>query len=133
MDQAKHKECRVNRLSCNSALGILAAAVSFLFADPVGRGADDSVVTSVRSGAWSAARTWETGKVPAAGTKVFIRWGHSVTYDAKSDAVIRGITVAGTLTFATDKDTELNVGLIRVEDRADYSEEGFECDADLAE
>ena len=67
-----------------------------------------------------------------AGSKVLIKAGHAVTYDGKSVDVIRGITVAGTLAFATDKDTEVNVGLIRIEDRENYSEDGFECDAHLA-
>src|SRR5438045_17906 len=85
-------------------------------------------VKSAKSGNWSEAGPWDTGKVPAAGDKVLIRSGHAVTYDAKSDAVIRGITISGTLAFATDKDTVLNVGLIKIEAGDTYSEEGFDCD-----
>ena len=33
----------------------------------------------------------------------------------KSDAVIRGLNIAGTLVFATDKDTVLDVGLIKIQ------------------
>src|SRR6185369_11631820 len=93
---------------------------------------DQSVVRSARNGFWSEAQTWDGEKVPGAGSKVLIKAGHTVTYDGKSTDVIRGITVAGTLAFATDKDTEINVGLIRIEGREDYSEDGFECDAHLA-
>ena len=58
-----------------------------------------------------------------------IRTGHQVVYDRKSDAVIRSIHVAGTLSFATDRDTELNVGLIKIQPGNDASEDGFNCDA----
>src|SRR4051794_19014474 len=67
-------------------------------------------VRSVRSGPWLVATTWEGGKVPTAGARVQIRTGHTVTYDLQSDQVIRSIHVAGTLTFARDRDTRLDVG-----------------------
>jgi hypothetical protein len=76
---------------------------------------DADVVRTMRSGPWSAAETWEQGKVPGAGAKVLIRTGHRVVYDVASDAVIRGVNVAGELTFATDRDTRLNVGLIKIQ------------------
>src|SRR5262249_37854411 len=69
---------------------------------------------SLRSGPWSAPATWEGGKVPGAGARVQIRTGHTVTYDLKSEQLIRSIHVAGTLTFAGDKDTRLDVGLIKI-------------------
>src|SRR5262245_6528539 len=90
--------------------------------------AQAALVKSARSGNWSDAATWDTGKVPAAGDKVLVRTGHTITYDAKSDAVIRGITISGTLTFAPDKDTVLNVGLVKIQAGDEYSEEGFDCD-----
>src|SRR5262249_33791070 len=37
--------------------------------------------------------------------------------------------LAGTLAFATDKDTRLDVGLIKIQPGEGYSEEGFDCDA----
>src|SRR5438128_10775035 len=83
----------------------------------------EEIINSARSGPWSAAATWEGGRVPDAGARVLIKTGHAVTYDVKSDKVIRGITISGSLAFATNKDTELNVGLIRIEHREDYSEE----------
>lgn len=90
--------------------------------------ADPPVIKSAKSGSWSAATTWEGNAVPGAGARVLIREGHTVSYDVKSDAVIRGINVGGTLTFATDKDTVLNVGLIKIQPGEEYSEDGFDCE-----
>lgn len=87
------------------------------------------VIQSKQSGSWSAATTWERGEVPGAGARVFIREGHRVVYDVKSDAILRAINVAGTLSFAADKDTRLDVGLIKVQSGDEFSEDGFECDA----
>jgi hypothetical protein len=67
--------------------------------------------------------------VPAAGARVLIRRGQRVVYDLKSTQVVRAINVAGTLSFATDRDTLLVVGLLKVQDTEEYSEEGFDCDA----
>jgi hypothetical protein len=89
------------------------------------------LVRSAKSGPWSDGGTWEGGKVPAAGARVQVRAGHTVTYDAKSDAVIRFIHVAGALTFAPDRDTLLNVGLIKIQAGEDATEGGFDCDAHL--
>src|SRR5262249_5411612 len=87
------------------------------------------LIRSARSGPWSAADTWEGGKLPAAGARVQVRAGHTVTYDVKSDAAIRSIHVAGTLTFARDRDTVLTVGLIKIQAGDDASEDGFNCGA----
>jgi G8 domain len=86
------------------------------------------LVRSARSGAWSAPGTWEGGKAPAAGSRVLIREGHKVLYDVNSDQAIRAINVAGTLSFAPDKDTRLDVGLIKIQAGEEFSEEGFDCD-----
>jgi len=90
--------------------------------------ADAPVIRSAKSGSWSSAETWEGGKVPAAGARVHVLAAHTITYDVKSDDVIRALNVSGTLTFAKDKDTLLNVGLIKVEPNDVFSEEGFDCD-----
>jgi hypothetical protein len=87
------------------------------------------VVRSAKSGAWSAPATWEGGKVPTAGARVMVRRGHAVLYDVKAVQPVRAVLVAGTLAFATDRDTRLDVGLIKVLDSEQYSEEGFDCDA----
>jgi hypothetical protein len=64
---------------------------------------------------------------------VQIRTGHTVTYDLNSDRVIRSIHVAGTLTFARDRDTRLDVGLIKIQAGDDVTENGFDCSAHTAE
>ena len=71
-------------------------------------------VRSAGSGPWSDAGTWQLQRPPHAGDRVLIRAGDRVTYDVKSDDVIRSISVAGALTFAPDRDTELNVGVVTV-------------------
>ncbi|MGH7226412.1 MAG: G8 domain-containing protein, partial [Gemmataceae bacterium] len=92
-----------------------------------------TVLRSARSGPWSVAATWEGGKVPAAGARVQIRTGHRVEYDVKSEQVIRSIHVAGILSFARDRDTRLDVGLIKIQSGEDASENGFDCDAHVAD
>jgi hypothetical protein len=91
------------------------------------------LVRTAGSGSWSDAKTWEGGKLPAAGARVQVRAGHRVVYDRKSEDVIRSIHVAGTLTFAAGRDTELNVGLIKIQPGDDASENGFDCDAHMTD
>ena len=83
------------------------------------------LVRSARSGPWSAPATWEVGKLPVAGSKVQVRAGHTVRYDVQSAQVIRSLHLAGTLTFASDRDTRLDVGLIRIQAGDSTDEEGF--------
>jgi len=90
------------------------------------------VVKSAKSGPWSDAATWEGGTVPSAGSKVLIRSGHSVLYDVDSDKAIRSVHVGGLLKFATDRDTRLDVGLIKVQPGEDCVEDGFNCEVHLA-
>ena len=87
------------------------------------------VIRSVQSGPWSAATTWEGGKVPASGIGVLVRTGHTITYDVIAAEPLRSLHIAGTLSFATDRDTRLNAGLIRVQQDEEVSEEGFDCEA----
>jgi hypothetical protein len=91
------------------------------------------VVRSARSGPWSDPQTWEGGKAPAAGCKVLIRDGHAVVYDVAPEQVIRSLHIDGTLRFADDRSTRLDVGLIRVGAGGGTAEEGFDCDAHLTE
>src|SRR5262249_9292679 len=95
--------------------------------------AEPPVIRSAGSGSWSAAATWEGKKTPAAGTRVLIRTGHTVTYDVHSTKVIRSVHISGTLTFATDRNTRLEVGLIKVQAGDGTKEDGFDCDAHVAE
>src|SRR5437762_667964 len=69
--------------------------------------AGPGLIRSAQSGPWSAPTTWEGGKVPAAGARVQVRSDHTVSYDLKSDQVIRSIHVAGTIRFPHDRDTRL--------------------------
>jgi hypothetical protein len=84
---------------------------------------------SARSGPWSAKETWELGRVPTTGDRVVIRAGHRVAYDVESPDVIRLVQVAGTLEFARDRNTRLDVGLLTVVPNEEPSEEGFDCHA----
>lgn len=88
----------------------------------------DSVICSAQSGPWSSPATWEGSTLPVAGSTVLIREGHTVVYDIDSDQVIRSVHVSGTLSFAPDRDTRLDVGLIRIAPGNQVIEEGFDCD-----
>lgn len=89
------------------------------------------VVRTAMSGKWSAPTTWEGGKLPDEGARVLIRTGHRVVYDLHSGRVIRSINVAGTLAFAPDRDTRLDVGLIKIQAGEEFSEDGFDCEGHI--
>jgi hypothetical protein len=84
-------------------------------------------VQSIASGDWSAASTWSP-RPPKAGDRVKISRDTRVVYDVASDDVIRMIQVVGTLSFARDRDTLLNVGIVKVQASETCSESGFACD-----
>src|SRR5436190_8221346 len=106
------------------------AVLASLLLTAAGPAAD--VVKSAKSGPWSDPATWAGGTVPPAGSKVLVRPGHTVLYDVVSDQAIRSVHVGGTLRFATDRDTRLDVGLIKVQPGEDCVEDGFNCDVHLA-
>jgi len=116
---------------------VLAAAALALSPAPLF--AAEPVIRSAKSGPWSAPETWEGGKVPMAAARVQVRAGHTVTYDlppavaARTGRMIRSIHVAGTLTFARDRDTWLDVGLIKIQPGDDAGEAGFDCEAHVPE
>ena len=83
---------------------------------------------SVRSGAWSDPQTWQPAQVPAQGQRVLVSSNTRVIYDRESEAVIRLVQVAGELSFARDRNTALNVGLLKVQNSERCSENGFRCD-----
>src|SRR5262245_23672405 len=87
------------------------------------------IIRTAQSGAWSAPAAWQGDKLPAANARVLIREGHRVVYDLQATEPIRSLTVSGTLSFAGDKDTRLDVGLIKIQAGEDCTEEGFACDA----
>lgn len=90
-------------------------------------------IHSVRSGPWSSSATWSSSSVPGEGSRVHIAAGNKVTYDIQSDANIRAVSIAGTLTFLPDRDTQLNVGVLKVEASDEPTEGGFDCDAHVME
>jgi G8 domain len=94
-----------------------------------GAGKAAPLIRSARSGPWSLPATWEGGKAPAGGARVQVRAGHTITYDVQSTEAVRFLHVAGSLTFARDRDTRLDVGLIKIQPGEDASEDGFTCDA----
>src|SRR5262245_54479544 len=129
MGPTKSKIARVVML----AIGLLAGGTGFL---PLPSSAAQQpkdpaapIVRTVQSGSWSAPATWEGGKVPSGNVRVLVREGHHVVYDTKATEPIRSLTISGTLSFAHDRDTQLDVGLIRIQAGEDCSEEGFACDA----
>jgi hypothetical protein len=85
-------------------------------------------VRSAQSGKWSDPNTWTAKRLPAGGDFVQIRPGHQIIYDVASDQAIRLLHVAGTLTFARDRSTRLEVGLIKVQPGEQVTEDGFLCD-----
>jgi hypothetical protein len=86
-------------------------------------------VRSGRSGRWSEPGTWLEKRLPRAGDYVQVRTGHSVLYDVSSDQAIRMVHVAGTLRFARDRSTRLDVGLLKIQPGDDATEDGFACDS----
>jgi hypothetical protein len=86
-------------------------------------------IRSAKNGSWSEPSTWEGGKVPPVGARVQVRSGHVVTYDVNSDQAIPAIHIAGRLSFARDRTTRLDVGLIKIQAGDEASEDGFDCDA----
>ena len=83
---------------------------------------------SIRDGDWTDPNTWQPAEVPAAGDRVLISRGTHVRYDAASDDVIRLVQIIGTLQFARDRNTLLNVGVLKVQNSDECSESGFACD-----
>ena len=87
------------------------------------------LIRSVHNGRWSDATSWEEGRIPGQGDRVQIRTGHVVVYDIVGDTTIRSIHVAGTLRFDPERDTRLDVGLIKIQAGDDPGESGFDCES----
>jgi hypothetical protein len=96
----------------NFFLKLFLGVLGFLASSLLLQGA---VVHSARSGNWSEAHTWKKSGVPKGGDQVVIGSGHHVIYETTSAEVIRSVRVAGRLEFATVRNTELNVGSIRIQ------------------
>lgn len=85
-------------------------------------------ITSVKNGDWSNPKTWSPARTPKQGDRVLIGRGTNVRYDVKSKDVIRLVQIVGTLDFARERNTELNVGILKVQNSDHCSESGFACD-----
>ena len=113
----------------------LAIFVSAMFLGPLvlaqhheAHGKLEFSIRSARDGNWSDPATWMPARVPGKGDRVLIRRGTSVNYDVQSHEVLRLLQIVGTLSFANDRDTELNVGIVKIEHSEECSEHGFACD-----
>ncbi len=93
--------------------------------------AANPTVRSARSGPWSSPATWQSNQVPGVGSVVHILSGHDVVYDQKSDQAIRMVHILGKLRFARDRDTQLDVGLLKI--GGDEAEDGFNCSMNRAD
>jgi len=127
---ALHDKARRGLVAASICIALVFCVADWVPANQPGADASAFIV-SAKSGPWSQADTWVGRKVPGAGSRVRIAEGHTVTYDAHSGQVIRMIHVAGTLTFAHDKTTRLDVGLIRIQEGHDVGEDGFDCEAHM--
>lgn len=85
-------------------------------------------IKSVASGDWSDASIWQPARVPGRGDRVLVSRGTDVRFDVQQPQVIRLVQVVGALRFARDRDTELNVGVLKVQNSDTCSESGFACD-----
>src|SRR5262245_25012592 len=119
----------LTKLKSVAVLLVVILATVLSRANDAGKKAEPPIVRTAQSGAWSALATWEGGKLPSGNVRVLIREGHRVVYDLQSTKPIRSLTISGTLSFAHDKDTRLDVGLIKIQPGEDCTEEGFACDA----
>jgi hypothetical protein len=105
------------------------AALALLALLAGARADEPPLIRSAQSGPWSAAATWDGGEIPPSGAKVLVRAGHEVVYDVNVATPVRSLHIGGTLRFATDRDTRLDVGLVKIQAGEDVSEEGFDCAA----
>lgn len=76
---------------------------------------DGYTIRSVADGNWSDPKAWKPERAPAAADRVLVASGTKMVYDSADGGVINSIRVAGSLTFAKDRSTLLNVGDIRVQ------------------
>jgi hypothetical protein len=109
-------------------LSILLLVTTFTAVLPAQREAVQFSVKSVADGDWTNPKIWQPQRLPKAGDRVLVSSRTSVRFDAKTTPVIRLIQVAGTLRFARDRSTELNVCLLKVQAGNKCTERGFACD-----
>lgn len=88
---------------------------------------------SVKSGLWSSPDTWDAKRVPKDDDRVLIGRKTRVLFDTDSPVAIRYLQVAGILSFARDRSTTLNVGVITIQATEEYAETSFDCHAKVEE
>ncbi|MDQ3621340.1 MAG: G8 domain-containing protein [Verrucomicrobiota bacterium] len=94
------------------------------------KGADEAVkfvAVTAESGRWSDPKTWEGQRAPRAGDFVQVRRGHAIIYDVESSDALRMVHVAGKLSFSRACNTRLDVGLLKISDAEETTEDGFNC------
>lgn len=91
--------------------------------------AEPRLIKSLSSVRGLMPRPGKTARFPLPVIESAGRSGHHVIYDADSKEVIRLVQVAGTLEFAKDRSTRLEVGLLTVVPSEDPTEDGFDCHA----
>ena len=76
-----------------------------------------SAVTNVvvKSGNWSDSTTWANQQIPSAGSNIWVMPGRTLTVDGNIAPSLRTIRISGTLNFATNTNTKLNVDTIVVD------------------
>src|SRR5215510_3563835 len=75
--------------------------------------AANPTISSASNGSWSNPGIWTPARVPGPSDVVIVK--HTVTYDSTTgNADVIGIDVGGTLRFATNQTTRLNVGTLIV-------------------
>ena len=85
-------------------------------------------IESVGDGKWSDSTTWKPARVPQSGDRVLVKRDTRIQYDVENDEVIRMLHIAGTVEFKRDCDTELNVGILKIQSGHRCNEDGFACD-----
>jgi hypothetical protein len=108
--------------------GLISGGICFAADDDHDHEHPEFSIRSVKDGNWSEAATWKPARVPGKGDRVLVARGTRVEYDVKSEAVVRLVQVVGTLAFARDRDTELNVAVLTIQHSEECSEHGFACE-----
>ncbi|MCZ6795785.1 MAG: hypothetical protein O7J95_19430 [Planctomycetota bacterium] len=114
-------------------LAVVAVFLGWPAGEARGQGAHDSAailftIRSVKNGRWSDRDTWKPKRLPRRGDRVLVSRGTDVVYDVESEEAIRLVQVAGSLRFARDRSTSLDVGVLKVQNSEACSESGFACD-----
>ena len=85
-------------------------------------------IRSVKSGDWSDRRPGSRHACRRPATACWSPATRAWCMTSKRREVMRLMQVVGTLSFARDRDTELNVGVLKVQNSDACSESGFACD-----